>query len=390
MSVWSMSFHFLLRGGVHFRAREVHTRARVRQHLLERQPDAHHGDRMAGMIMAACLALVAPLCHAGQFYHLQSAVTLPGRSPAWDYLTLDPGRPYLFIGRRHDGVTVYDLANRHVVATIADSRGANKAILIPTLDLGYTVNGDGSTTEFRLSTLKTIRRIHVGSSADAGSYEPVTKQLLVTMGDQNVLGFVNAARGTVVARLPMHSRKLEASAADGRGDVFMAERDRNRVVRIDARHHRVTATWSTAPCEEPTGLAYDTAHRRIFVGCRGDHPMLAILNADTGKLVATVPIGRGNDGVAYNPSNHRIYTSNGIDGNLVIIDQQDPDHYRLDQAITTRPMARTLALDARRHRIYLVTAEGAVDPRKKVDTEVAPFYPNTYFDNTFTVLTYSK
>ena len=158
---------------------------------------------LAGLALAA-----APRTgHAATaFYRLTSTVTLPGKSPAWDYLTLDPQRGYLFIGRRHAGVTVFDPASGRVVATIADSEGANKAILAPSLNRGYSVNGDGSTTEFDLQSLKTIRRIHFGSNADAGSYEPVTGQLLFTMGDSREITFLDARSGAVSARLPLSSR----------------------------------------------------------------------------------------------------------------------------------------------------------------------------------------
>ncbi len=336
------------------------------------------------------LAMLPASGRAAGFYRLHSAVTLPGRAPAWDYLTYDPARSYLFIGRRHDGVTVFDVATHKVVTTIADSAGANKAILLPSLGLGYTVNGDGSTTEFELASLKTIRRIRFGRNADAGSYEPVTGQLMFTMGDSGQVAFMDARSGKPVATRAMPSHHIEASAPDGHGNLFVAERDRDAVVRIDARTHAVTASWPTALCHQPTGLDYDEKSRRIFVGCRSDRPLLAVLNADTGALVASLPIGRGNDGVAFNPATRRIYASNGLDANLMVIAQQGPDSYRLEQAVTTRPMARTLALDQQRDRVYLVAAEGGVNPAMKVDTAVAPFYPNFYFDHSFTVLTYQK
>ena len=341
-------------------------------------------------LLLACLGLAVPRTSraTSAFYQLASAVTLPGKSPGWDYLSLDAQRGHLFIGRRHAGVTVFDVASGRVVATIADSEGANKAILVPSLNRGYSVNGDGSTTVFELASLKTIRRIHFGSNADAGSYEPVTGQILFTMGDSGKVAFMDARSGAVTAILPLSSSKIEASAPDGKGNIFVAERDRDAVVRIDARTHAVTANWPTATCHQPTGLDYDPRSQRIFVGCRSDHPVLAVLDASTGKVVASMPIGRGNDGVVFNPSSRRIYASNGVDANLMVIDQEGPDSYRLEQAITTRPMARTLAIDPQRDRVYLVTAQGGVNPAKKVDTAVAPFYPNFYFDNTFTVLTY--
>jgi DNA-binding beta-propeller fold protein YncE len=117
--------------------------------------------------------------------------------------------------------------------------------------------------------------------------------------------------------------------------------------------------------------------------------VLAVIDSDSGKVITTLEIGRGNDGVIYDPATHKIYTSNGVDANLVIYDQVNPDTYKLAEATTTRPYARTMALDPKTKKIYLVTAEGTADPAKKINKAVAPFYPNRYFPDTFTVLTFA-
>jgi hypothetical protein len=143
-------------------------------------------------------------------------------------------------------------------------------------------------------------------------------------------------------------------------------------------------------CEQPTGLAFDSARERLFVGCRGRAPVLAVMDSRTGRVVGVQPIGRGNDGVVYDAGARQVITSNGVDANLVIYDQTDADHYRLAEATTTRPYARTMAFDPRTRRIYLVTAEGTVDAGRPVNAAVAPFYPNRYFDDTFVLLTYSR
>jgi DNA-binding beta-propeller fold protein YncE len=326
---------------------------------------------------------------AQPFYRLESAVTLPGAQPAWDYLVFDAARGFLFIDRRGDGVTVYDTAASKVVGQIEQSNGANATALIPEFDRGYTTNGDGSTTIFKLSTLKTIARVKLGDSADAAFYEPVSKLLAYMMGDEHKITFVDAATGEVSGRLTTTSQELEAAAADGKGVLFVAERDRDAILRVDAAHRAVLGEWKIAGCHQPTGLTLDRAGGRIFVGCRGAKPVLAVLRADTGAVVATLPIGRGNDGVVYDAEARRVFTSNGIDANLVIFEQIDPDHYRLDQAVTTRPIARTMALDPKSRKVFLVTAEGVVDPARPVNQEAGPFYPNHYFPDTFTLLTYS-
>jgi DNA-binding beta-propeller fold protein YncE len=340
---------------------------------------------------AAALGIAAftAAAQAQQFYHLESAVPLKAAAPDWDYVTLDPARGYLFIGRRGDGVTVFDVRTRKVVRNIDKSDDANAVVLIPEFDRGYTINGDGTTTIFQLSSLKTIDRAKVGEDADSAFYDPVTKQLAFTMGDSKKIAFVDAKTGKVVGELPMDSKKLDGTVPDGEGNMFMALRDKNSVAKIDAKERKLVGDWKTAPCEEPTGIAFDKANKRLFVGCRGKNPVLAVLDSDSGKVITTLDIGRGNDGVIYDPATHKVYTSNGIDGNLVIYDQVNADTYKLAEATTTRPYARTMALDPKTKKIYLVTAEGTADPSKKINKAVAPFYPNHYFADTFTVLTYS-
>ncbi len=343
------------------------------------------------MGLAATLALsVATVpSHAEGFYRLESAVTLPGPVSGWDYLTFDPSRSYLFINRRDEGVTVFDTDAGKIIGRIENSEGANATTLVPEFDRGYTTNEDGTTTIFALSSLKTIGRLKLGDDADAGFYEPATKQVMFTMGDSKKLAFVDAKSGKILATMPMESAKLEASASDGDGNFFTAERDRNAVARVDAKLHKMTAEWKTEGCEQPTGLALDRTDHRIFVGCRGSKPVLAVLDSDNGRVVATMEIGRGNDGVAYDPETRRIYTSNGIDGNLVIFAETGPDDYKLVEATTTRPMARTLALDPKHKIVFTIAAEGVVDPAKTVNRAASAFYPNAYSANTLTLLTYA-
>jgi DNA-binding beta-propeller fold protein YncE len=341
-----------------------------------------------GALALALAALAIPL-HAQSFHRLESAVTLKSAAPDWDYVTLDPARGYLFIGRRGEGVVVYDVKAKKAIRTLDNTGDANAIVLIPEFDRGYTTNGDGSTTAFKLSSLKTIDRIKIGEDADAATYDPVTKQVAFTMGDSKAIAFVDAKTGKVLDTLKMESKKLDGTAADGEGNLYMALRDRNSVVKIDVAARKVANEWKTEGCDEPTGLAYDRAHKRVLVGCRGKAPVLAVLDAESGKVVATVPIGRGNDGVIYDPDTHKVYTSNGVDANLVIYDQVGPDTYKLAEATTTRPYARTMALDPKTKKVYLVTAEGTADPAKKINTGVATFYPNRYHPDTFTVLTFA-
>jgi DNA-binding beta-propeller fold protein YncE len=344
-------------------------------------------------IVAACgWAVLLGLPVTGQAapgYRLESAVALKGAAPGWDYVTVDPARSYLFLGRRAEGITVYDAAAGKVVRTIENSARANIAALVPEVDRGYTANEDGTTTVFQLSTLKTLDRMKLGEAADSAFYEPLTGQLAFTLGDSQELVFVAAKTGTITGRLAMGAEELEGAAADGRGFLYVNERDKNRVAKVDARSRKVVATWPVSGCVMPTGMAIDRTAMRLFIGCKGPRPVLAVVNARTGKVVATAEIGRGNDGVVYDPAAKRVFTSNGLDGNIVVFDQKGPDTYVLAGAITTRPIARTMALDPKTRKIYTMTAEGMVDPAKPINRRAGSFYPNRYFDDTFTVLTYA-
>jgi hypothetical protein len=341
-------------------------------------------------LLAGTAALLMPvLAQAAPFYKLESAVTLPGPVSGWDYVTFEPGRSYLYLGRRKEGVTVYDAKAGKVVGNIENSEDANSAKLVPEFDRGYTVNEDGSSTEFQISTLKTLGRIKLGEDADNAFYEPQSKQLLFMMGDSKQVAFVDAASGKLLGKLKMDSEKLESAVPDGQGNMLVAERDRNRVERIDMKAHKVTATWPTTGCEQPTGMDEDSASGRLFIGCRGSKPVLAVMDSHSGKVVADLEIGRGNDGVVYDAKSHKVYTSNGVDADLVIYRQEGPDQYKLDQAIGTRPQARTMALDPETGKVYLITAEGVVDPVQAINRAAAPFYLNSYFPDSFTLLTYA-
>ncbi|RAK60179.1 YncE family protein [Phenylobacterium hankyongense] len=342
-----------------------------------------------GAALAVFALAAANVAHARSGYRLEAAVTLNGPSPGWDYLSVDPTRDYVFIGRRKAGVTVYDAAGGRVVATIENSKDANVAALVPEVDRGFTANEDGSTTVFQLSTLKTLDRVKLGEGADAGFYEPMTGQMVFTLGDTHELVFVAARSAKITGRLPIKADELEAAAADGKGFIYVNERDKDRVAKVDVRTRKLVAEWPTPGCRLPTGLAIDRAAGRLFLGCKGPHPVLAVMNAKTGRVVTTMEIGRGNDGVVFDPAGKRVFTSNGIDGNIVVFDVVGPDRLKLASAFTTRPIARTMAFNPTTGRIYTATAEGVLDPTQPVNRRAGAFYPNRYLDDTFTLLIYA-
>lgn len=344
--------------------------------------------------LAGFAALAATSVHAQQpaqpFYQLESTLSFKSNGNSWDYLTFDPDTSYLYIGRRKEGVTVVNTLTNKVVAELENAGDANGVTLVKDMDLGYTSNEDGTMTMFKISSLKTLKRIKVGKDGDSSVYEPVTKRIFFLQGDSKNIVALDALTGEQTGHLSTQSSKLEAPVADGNGNIFLPFRDKNVVVRLDAREMKLTAQWPTTGCDEPNGLAWDKTSKRLFVGCRGKNPVLLVMDSENGNVVASQVIGRGNDKVIFDAETKRIYTANGVDGNLVIIDQIDANTYKLSEALGTRPGARTMAMDPKTKKIFLVTAEGTQDQSKKANRGPSYFYPNKFFPDTFVLLTYSR
>jgi DNA-binding beta-propeller fold protein YncE len=341
--------------------------------------------------LVACALHFAPVVRAEPFYQLESALVIKSpTAPNWDYLAVDPTRPVLYITRREDGVLMYNTETKQVTGVLENTKGGNAVTIVPELDRLYVTNTDGSLTVFQLSDLKLITRNSYGHSADNAFYDPVTRQLLITEGDEKKAVFVDARTLATITTLEYDSEKLEGTAPDGKGFMYMALRDRDKVLKIDMRQHKVVAEWPTTGFKLPNGVAFDTANNRLFVTTRGDNPSVLVFDVATGKIVASPAIGRNNDVIVFDAEAKKIFTSNGLDGTLVILDQVDANTYKLAEATTTRPWARTMAVDFKTKKVYLVTAEGTVDTSKPWKASIAPFYPNKYFKDTFTLLTYSS
>lgn len=343
--------------------------------------------KLAALAAIGCLGLPA---HAESFYQLESALTIKSATnPSWDYLTYDSAHDQLLIARRDDGILIYDAKAKQITGTIEDSQGGNSSVLIPELGRGYIVKQDGTLLVISTSTLKKIGSVSAGETADNAFYDPATKQLLVTQGDNSQVTFLDAKTGAINGVLKIDSESIEGSAADGEGFYYTALRDKDKVLKIDARSRKIVGEWAIGKHVKPNSVAYDSANKRVFVTTRGADAALLVYDRD-GKIVAETPIGLNNDSIVFDQEAKKIYTANGWDGTLVIINQVDANTYKLAEAATTRPWARTMALDPKSKKVYLVTAEGTADPSKPIKTGVSPFYPNTYFKDTFTLLTYSR
>ena len=271
---------------------------------------------------------------------------------------------------------VVDAAKGTLLAEIPDTAGVHEIALAQDLGKGFTSNGKEDTvTVFDLKTLKPMAKIKAtGGNPDAIMYEPVTKRVFTFNGHGNNATVIDAVSGAVVATIPLGG-KPEFAVADDKGMVYVNIEDKSALSTIDARKAVVVNTWSLAPCESPSGLAIDVKNRRLFAGC--DNKLMAVMDADNGKVVATLPIGEGVDGTGFDPGTGLAFSSNG-EGTLTVIHEDSPDKYAVLQNAVTRKFARTMTLDPASHRVYLVTAQVEVTPDPQGGRPKRTVLPGTF------------
>jgi YVTN family beta-propeller protein len=333
---------------------------------------------IATLILTAFAALAMPVLAdgaEGTRFHLAREVVLGGDG-SWDYLAFEPASGRLYVSRSSH-VDAVDPDSGKVIGTVADTPGVHGIALAPELGKGFTSNGrDGTVTIFDLKSLQSRRRVTAGSNPDAILFEPTTKRVFAFNGGSHDVTVIDAATEEVVRTVPVGG-KPEFAVADGRGRVFVNVEDTSEVLAIDAQQLRVTARWPVAPCEGPTGISMDTTRRRLFVGC--SNRLMAIVDADTGRLITTVTVGAGTDATAYDSRTNLAFSSNG-DGTLTVVGEDEQGHFAVADNISTKAGARTLALDSARQRIYLVTA--SFGPRPAATAEQPrprpPMLPGTF------------
>ncbi len=346
-----------------------------------------------GLAAGLMLSAAAPAL-ALDGVHLKQEIAVPSDGASFDYVTYGDGK--LYVGHRPEGLQVFDIANGFKMTPVASTKGSNGATLAPDLGLGFSENGDGTVTVFKLADLSVVEQIKVGEELDSTRYDPKTKRLAVfgvpaESKKGSAVPVYQMPERTKVGVIQSDSAKLENSAADGAGGVWVAAQDLGAVVHFDLAGLKVTATYPV-PCKEPTGLDYDAANKRLMVGCRGAfaEPMFLVVNADTGATVFKAPTSPGNDGVAYDAQRKRVYVTNGIGAHLMVFEQTDADTYKLNEVLGTRPMAKTVAVDPKSGDIFSIAAEPVFDASKKNLTRIAPFYPNAYVKDTFKVLVFGR
>jgi len=296
-------------------------------------------------------------------YHLLKKIAAGGDG-GWDYLTLDSAARRLYV-TRSSRVLVFDADSGSPVGEIPDTAGVHGVALAPDLNRGFTSNGRSSTvTIFELKSLRVLSEVKTtGENPDAILYDPASRRVFAFNGRGANATAIDAADGRVLGTVALGGRP-EFAASDGKGRVFVNIEDKSLVAVLDAQKLAVEKRWPLAPCEEPSGMAIDREHGRLFIGCH--NRMMAAVDTESGRIVETVPIGAGVDANAFEPATGLAFASCG-DGTLTVVHEDSPDRLTVVQTVETQRGARTMALDEKTHDVFLATAEFGPPPSPTAD-----------------------
>lgn len=302
-----------------------------------------------------------------------------GGEGGWDYLTADAAARRLYISRATH-VIVLDLDSGKNVGDIADTPGVHGVALAPELGRGFTSNGRENTVSiFDIKTLALNSKVKVGEGPDAILYDPASKRVFTFNARSQDSTVIDAANGTVLGTIKLDG-KPEFAASDNKGGVFVNIENKGELVAIDSNKMEVKAKWPVAPCESPSALAMDKKNRRLFVGC--DNKMMAVVDADSGKVLATPAIADGVDATAFDDETGLAFASCG-EGVLSIVHEDSSEKFSAIQSVPTQAGARTLALDSKTHKVFVVTAKFGPPPAATADN---PHPRRSIVPDTFVVL----
>jgi YVTN family beta-propeller protein len=317
-------------------------------------------------IVSVALLLVASVVCAADSpgYRVTKKLEIGGDG-GWDYLIVDSPARRLYVSRG-TRVMVLDADSGAPIGEIPNTEGVHGIALAPELSRGFTSNGRASTiTIFDLKTLKVLGEVKsTGENPDAIIYDSASRRVFAFNGRSGNATVIDAATGSVAGTIDLGGQP-EFAASDGAGRVFVNLEDKSTIAEIDSKKLSVLKRWPLAPCEEPSGMAVDRKHGRLFVGCR--NKMMAMVDAGSGKVVATVPIGEGVDANGFDPGTGLAFASSG-DGTLTVAKADGADRYVVAQVVQTEPRARTMALDEKTHKIFLPTAQFGPPPPATTQT----------------------
>jgi DNA-binding beta-propeller fold protein YncE len=332
------------------------------------------------VVFAAC-AFALPAMAA---YHVIKRIPIPGNG-GWDYITADTQARRLYVPHGTE-VVVLNLDSGAIVGRVAGLQDVHGVALAPEFNRGFISATDpGSVTIFNLKTLAVIKKVRVGDDPNGIIYDPKLHRVFSADRGSKRLTAIDARTGKVVGAVNNLGGRTEHLASDEAGHVYLNMQSLGTTLQIDAAHMKILQTFRVdPPCGQPSSMDMDRAHNRVFLGCRGNGGLLAVLDPDSGKVVATQPIGPGVDALEFDPATQRIYVSTGgSQGALSMFHEDGPNSYSLVQTVKTLPGARTMALDRKTGNVYLPVSD--LGPAS-APTPANPRPRPTHIPGTFSVL----
>jgi YVTN family beta-propeller protein len=304
------------------------------------------------LLATAALSAGPATSAAAPSYKISKSVAL-GSPDGWDYVTFEPTQHRVYVAHANE-ITVVDSRSGDIVGRVQGVTGVNGVAVIPSLNKGYTDSrAKKSAVAFDLTTFKVTKEIPAAEDTDGMTYEAASKRVFVANGDAGNTTIIDTATDTAVTNLALGG-KPEFLVSDDAGHVFINITDKKEIVRIDAKGAKIEARFPINDCEGAHGLAIDRANHRLFATCV--NLKMVVLDSEKGTVLATLPIGKGSDGAAFDSKRHLAFSSNG-EGTVSVIDEQAPDKFVALADIPSRPFARTMAVDSETGRIFLVTAD---------------------------------
>ena len=278
-----------------------------------------------------------------------------------DYVAVESATGRVFVSRSTHMMVVEGATGR-VLGDIPNTPGVHGAGIATKAGHGFTTNsGDQNVTMFDLKTLGVIKQIKVGPGLDGIMYDEPDDKVILTNHSRPIgtLTAIDPNSGDIVATVELEDTAPEGAAADGKGHIFVNNESKNTIQVIDVKTWKAIASWPLAPCEGPTGIAYDSASNRIFSGC---NKTSVVVDASTGKVVASIANGTRVDALGWDPSKKLIFIPNGGEGNVTVVHQDSPDKYSVVATVATFAGAKTIAVDPNTHNAYLFQPERGPAP----------------------------
>ena len=314
---------------------------------------------------------------ASTHYHIVKKVVLGGEG-GWDYLGFDARNRHLFVSHGTH-VLVINPDTAKVIGNIPDTTGVHGIAVAPELNRGFISDGGADqVTVFNLKTLKTIGAVKVtGHNPDGITYDPSSQRVFTFNGRSGNATAIDAKTMKVVGTISLGGRP-EFAVANGRGMIYNNLENKSVELAIDTHTLKIKSRSPMAPCDSPSGLAIDARHNVLFAGCHNE--MMTMIDANTGKVIATVPIGGGVDANRFDPGTGLAFSSNGS-GTLTVVREESPTDFKVVQNVPTERGARTMEVDPKTHRVFLVTAQFGprpAGPAGQRRSRRPPMVPNSF------------